>query len=134
MTATVSSQPRVSDIGSNGKGPGSHGALTYAAQALQDDLQRRIAGEVRFDAVSRMLYSTDASNYQIDPVGVVIPASRDDVLASIEIAAQHRVPLLPRGGGSSLSGQTVGTALVIDFSKLLSRVLEVDVEGGLVTV
>ena len=81
-----------------------------------------------------MLYSTDASNYQIDPVGVVIPASRDDVLATIEIAARHGVPLLPRGGGSSLSGQTVGAALVIDFSKVLSRVLEIDLEGGSVTV
>ena len=103
-------------------------------QALQDELERRIAGEVRFDAVSRMLYSTDASNYQIDPVGVVIPASREDVLATIEIAARHGVPLLPRGGGSSLSGQTVGAALVIDFSKALSRVLDVDLEGGFVTV
>ena len=81
-----------------------------------------------------MLYSTDASNYQIEPVGVVIPASRDDVLATIEIAARHGVPLLPRGGGSSLAGQTVGAALVIDFSKSLSRVLDIDLEGGTVTV
>ena len=130
MTATVSGQSSVSDINSNGNGLGSNGALPFAAAALQNDLQRRIAGEVRFDAVSRMLYSTDASNYQIDPVGVVIPASRDDVLATIEIAARHRVPLLPRGGGSSLSGQTVGAALVIDFSKALSKVLEIDLEGG----
>ena len=111
-----------------------NGALPFAAAALQDELQRRIAGEVRFDAVSRMLYSTDASNYQIEPVGVVIPASRDDVLATIELAAQHGVPLLPRGGGSSLAGQTVGAALVIDFSKYLSRVLDIDLEGGTVTV
>ena len=124
MTATVSGQPSVGNVRSNGKGPGSNGALHFAAAALQDELQRRIAGEVRFDAVSRMLYSTDASNYQIDPVGVVIPASRDDVLATIEIAARHGVPLLPRGGGSSLSGQTVGAALVIDFSKVLSKVLD----------
>jgi FAD/FMN-containing dehydrogenase/Fe-S oxidoreductase len=111
-----------------------NGAATDAAGALQDELQKRIAGEVRFDAVSRMLYSTDASNYQIEPVGVVIPASTEDVLATIEVAARHGVPLLPRGGGSSLSGQTVGAALVIDFSKVLSRILEVNPEEGTVTV
>ena len=134
MTATLSGQSSTTSIQSHGNGREPNGALPFAAGVLQDELQRRIAGEVRFDAVSRMLYSTDASNYQIDPVGVVIPASREDVLATIEIAARHRVPLLPRGGGSSLSGQTVGTALVIDFSKVLSKVLEIDLEGGFVTV
>jgi FAD/FMN-containing dehydrogenase len=119
MTATLSGQPSPASVSSHGNGREPNGAHSFAAAALQDVLQRRIAGEVRFDAVSRMLYSTDASNYQIDPVGVVIPASRDDVLATIQIAAQHGVPLLPRGGGSSLSGQTVGAALVIDFSKAL---------------
>src|SRR5215212_6322834 len=133
MTATLSGQPSATTIRSHGNRREPNGALPFVAAALQDELQRRIAGEVRFDAVSRMLYSTDASNYQIDPVGVVIPATREDVLATIEIATQHRVPLLPRGGGSSLSGQTVGTALVIDFSKVLSRVLEIAVEGGFVT-
>src|SRR5215210_3194866 len=134
MTATLSGQPSSRHAYANGHASEANGALPFAAGAVQDELQRRIAGEVRFDAVSRMLYSTDASNYQIDPVGVVIPATSDDVLATIEIAAQHRIPLLPRGGGSSLSGQTVGAALVIDFSKMLSRVLEVDLEGGFVTV
>ena len=134
MTATLSDQPSATTIRLHGNGREPNGALGFVAAALQDELQRRIAGEVRFDAVSRMLYSTDASNYQIDPVGVVIPATREDVLATIEIAAQHGVPLLPRGGGSSLSGQTVGAALVIDFSKVLSRVLEIDLEGGFVTV
>ncbi|MDF2762811.1 MAG: linked oxidase domain protein, partial [Thermomicrobiales bacterium] len=134
MTAILSGRPSASSVRSHGNEGKPNGALPFAAAALQDDLQRRIAGEVRFDAVARMLYSTDASNYQIDPVGVVIPASREDVLATIEIAAQHGVPLLPRGGGSSLSGQTVGAALVIDFSKVLSKVLEIDLEGGFVTV
>src|SRR5215216_7701142 len=127
MTATLSGQSGATTIHSHGNGHESNGALPFILGALQDELQRRIAGEVRFDAVSRMLYSTDASNYQIDPVGVVIPASPEDVLATIEIAAQHRVPLLPRGGGSSLSGQTVGAALVVDFSKVLSRVLEIGI-------
>ena len=134
MTVTLSDQSSDTTTRLHGNGREPNGALGLVAAALQDELQRRIAGEVRFDAVSRMLYSTDASNYQIDPVGVVIPATREDVLATIEIAAQHRVPLLPRGGGSSLSGQTVGAALVVDFSKVLSRVLEIDVEGGFVTV
>ncbi len=134
MTATLSGQPSSRHAHANGHASEPNGALPFAAGALQDELQRRITGEVRFDPVSRMLYSTDASNYQIDPVGVVIPATSDDVLATIEIAAQHRIPLLPRGGGSSLSGQTVGAALVIDFSKALSRILSVDVEGRSVTV
>jgi FAD/FMN-containing dehydrogenase/Fe-S oxidoreductase len=134
MTVTLSDQSSATTIRLHGKGREPNGPPGLVAAALRDALQRRVAGEVRFDAVSRMLYSTDASNYQIDPVGVVIPATREDVLATIEIAAQHQVPLLPRGGGSSLSGQTVGTALVIDFSKVLSRVLEIDIEGGFVTV
>jgi len=128
-TANRSSQP----FSANGHGaPG--GADSIVAGTLQADLEARIAGEVRFDPISRMLYSTDASNYQIEPVGVVVPTSKDDVLATIEIAARHGVPLLPRGGGSSLAGQTVGAALVIDFSKHLSRILDVNVEERTVTV
>lgn len=107
---------------------------TETARVLATELAARIGGEVRFDRVSRMLYATDASNYQIEPVGVVIPKTIDDVLATIELASSHGVPLLPRGGGSSLAGQTVGTALVIDFSKHLSRVLAVDTEARTVTV
>lgn len=117
----------------NGHGAPNSGTASIAG-SLQADLEARIAGEVRFDPISRMLYSTDASNYQIEPVGVVIPRSRDDVLATIEIASRHGVPLLPRGGGSSLAGQTVGAALVIDFSKNLSRILDVNVEDRTVTV
>ena len=81
-----------------------------------------------------MLYSTDASNYQIEPVGVVLPKTADDVVAAIELAASHGVPVLPRGGGSSLAGQAVGAALVIDTSKYLNRILEIDPEGKTVTV
>lgn len=104
------------------------------AKVLEAELSARVSGEVRFDRTSRMLYSTDASNYQIEPVGVVIPKSVDDVHATIELASSHGVPILPRGGGSSLAGQTVGAALVIDFSKYLSRVLEIDPEAKRVTV
>ena len=101
---------------------------------LETELRKRITGEVRFSAVDRVLYSTDASNYQIEPVGVVIPAAVEDVLAAIEIAAKHNVPILPRGGGSSLAGQTVGAALVIDFSKAMAQILDLDLESRTVTV
>ncbi|HEX7103894.1 MAG TPA: FAD-linked oxidase C-terminal domain-containing protein [Nitrolancea sp.] len=96
------------------------------ARDLEAELGWRIAGEVRFDEYSRMLYSTDASNYQIEPIGVVLPRTVDDVRAAIDLAAKHNVPILPRGGGSSLAGQTVGRALVIDTSKYLNQILEVD--------
>ncbi|MFW6124948.1 MAG: FAD-binding oxidoreductase, partial [Pirellulales bacterium] len=91
-------------------------------------LRQELAGEVRFDRYSRALYSTDASLYQIEPIGVVLPRSRRDVELTIRIAADHGVPLLPRGGGTSLSGQSVGAAIVIDFSKYMNRVLEIDAE------
>src|SRR5262245_12569269 len=101
---------------------------------LADELRGRIAGDVRFDDMSRGLYSTDASIYQITPLGVVFPKSRADVQAAVEIAAERRVPILPRGSGTSLSGQTVAAALVIDFSKYMNRILEIDTERRLVRV
>ncbi|MBA2247506.1 MAG: FAD-binding oxidoreductase, partial [Chloroflexia bacterium] len=109
-------------------------AAFETASVLQAELEARIQGEVRFDAASRMLYATDASNYQIEPVGVVIPRSVDDVIAAIEMAVSHSVPILPRGGGSSLAGQTVGAALVIDTSKHLNRVVGFHPEARSVTV
>jgi FAD/FMN-containing dehydrogenase/Fe-S oxidoreductase len=95
---------------------------------LLQDLQKRIAGEVRFDALSRMLYSTDASIYQIEPIGVVIPRHADDVVATVEVARQHGVPVLPRGGGTGLAGQTVGKAIIIDMSNSMHQVLELNTE------
>ena len=101
---------------------------------LVHELEQVVEGEVRFDGYSRMLYSTDASQYQIQPLGVVIPRNDDDVQAAMEIAARHRVPLLPRGGGSSLAGQCVGPGLVIDTTKYMDRILAVDEEASTVTV
>ncbi len=101
---------------------------------LLADLKRTILGEVRFDAYSRMLYSTDASLYQIQPIGVVLPKNADDIQAAMEIAARHGVPVLPRGGGSSLAGQAVGAALVIDTSKYMDRILGIDKEAKSVRV
>ncbi len=100
------------------------------SRELVEELRRDVAGEVRFDRMSRVLYSTDASIYQIEPLGVVIPRDADDVVAVIEAANRHGVPVLPRGGGTSLAGQTVGHAIVIDFSKYMRRVLEIDAEAG----
>jgi FAD/FMN-containing dehydrogenase/Fe-S oxidoreductase len=86
-------------------------------------------GEVLFDAFSRGRYATDASIYQIEPLGVVVPRSREDAAAAIAIAREEGVPVLPRGGGTSQCGQTVARALVIDCSKHLDRVISVDVEA-----
>lgn len=98
------------------------------------ELTDRLQGEVRFDDVTRGLFSTDASIYQIQPLGVVWPKSHDDVRAAIETAAKFNVPIVPRGGGTSLSGQTVAPGLVIDFSRFMNRILEIDPARGLVRV
>jgi FAD/FMN-containing dehydrogenase/Fe-S oxidoreductase len=92
------------------------------------ELAKRLEGDVHFDRTSRMLYSTDASMYQIEPIGVVVPRHKGDVQAVIEIANRFSVPVLPRGGGTSLAGQTVGHAIVLDFSKYMQNVLEVNRE------
>jgi FAD/FMN-containing dehydrogenase/Fe-S oxidoreductase len=95
---------------------------------LYEALKKRVTGEVRFDPVSRFMYSTDASIYEIEPIGVVLPRTHEDVFATMEIARDFKVPVLPRGGGTSLAGQTVGHAVVMDMSKYLNRVLHVNRE------
>src|SRR5947199_6821668 len=97
-------------------------------QDLYQSLKSRVSGEVRFDRASRLMYSTDASIYEIEPIGVVIPRTHEDVFATMEIARTFKVPVLPRGGGTSLAGQTVGDAVIIDMSQHLNRVLEVNTE------
>ena len=97
-------------------------------------LKREIEGEVLFDAGSRGRYSTDASIYQIEPVGVVVPKTDADARTALNIAIDAGVPVLPRGGGTSQCGQTVGAALVIDASKHLNQVLELDREARTVSV
>ena len=94
---------------------------------LETRLRRETQGEVLFDAFSRGRYATDASIYQIEPLGVVVPKSREDAATAIAIAREEGVPVLPRGGGTSQCGQTVARALVIDCSKHLDRVVSVDV-------
>ena len=101
---------------------------------LAEVLRKRVSGEVRFDPFSRVLYSTDASIYQMDPVGVVIPNSHEDVLAVMEIAKDNGIPVLPRAGGTGLAGQTVNHAIVMDFSKYLNQVVELNREESWVKV
>ena len=94
---------------------------------LQRDLERELSGEVRFDPVSRALYSTDASVYQMVPLGVVVPRTDEDVVRTVQIAGRHGVSITARGGGTSQAGQAIGAGLQLDTSKYLHRVLEVDV-------
>ena len=108
--------------------PGSGNGHIQAAE-LQRELLEALDGEIRFDAVSRALYSTDASVYQIQPLGVVLPASREDLVRLVRICARHRCPITMRGGGTSQAGQAIGPGLVVDTSKHLNAVLELDVEG-----
>ncbi|MDO8298847.1 FAD-binding and (Fe-S)-binding domain-containing protein [Lacisediminimonas sp.] len=108
--------------------------LTLDAQRLATDLAKAIEGEVRFDGGSRSLYATDASNYRQVPIGVVIPRTIDDIVKTLEICRRHQAPVLARGGGTSLCGQTCNVAVVIDTSKYLNRVLSVDPERRLARV
>ncbi|HEY6280956.1 MAG TPA: FAD-linked oxidase C-terminal domain-containing protein [Burkholderiales bacterium] len=107
---------------------------SIATSGLAARLGKEIRGDVWFDAASRGRYSTDASIYQIMPIGVVVPRDESDVRLALEIAREFKVPVLPRGAGSSQCGQTVGEALVIDHSKWLSGIVEFDKEAGTVTV
>jgi FAD/FMN-containing dehydrogenase/Fe-S oxidoreductase len=95
---------------------------------LERELRKVIAGSVRFDTFSKLLYSTDASMYQVEPIGVVIPRDADDVQAALDVAHREQVAVLARGGGTSLTGQTVNRALVLDFSAHMNQVLEVNAE------
>ncbi|MXW63771.1 MAG: FAD-binding protein [Bacteroidetes bacterium SB0662_bin_6] len=108
--------------------------MNDALQEFRHALAPRIAGELLFDEMSRALYATDASIYRMQPHAVLVPQTMDDVQAAIEEAARFAMPILPRGGGSSLAGQTVAEALVIDFTKHLDHILEIDEEARLVRV
>ena len=100
--------------------------LNVDAAALAAALKREVRGEVRFDSGSRALYATDASNYRQIPIGVVLPRSADDVIATVALARKFGAPILARGGGTSLAGQCCNVAVVMDFSKYMHRILELD--------
>ena len=96
------------------------------AGALERELKQQITGEVRFDSISRALYSTDASVYKIRPLGVVIPKTREDIIRIVEICGRLRCPITMRGGGTSQAGQAIGEGIQVDTSKYYNRVLEVN--------
>src|SRR5688500_7480740 len=111
--------------------------MDFSAQkhaALLDYLRRHVDGEVRFDAVSRKLYATDASIYQIEPVGVVIPRTTDALQSAVQLALETHTPIIARGGGTSLSGQSIGAGIILDCSKYLNRVLDIDPTLGIARV
>ncbi|MDH5508446.1 MAG: FAD-binding oxidoreductase, partial [Anaerolineae bacterium] len=94
-----------------------------------NELGKRIEGEIQMDEAARILYSTDASIYQVKPLGIVYPKSTDDLQAAVEIADSFNIPLLPRGSGSSLAGQAVGEVLIIDCSRHLNKIINIDVQA-----
>jgi FAD/FMN-containing dehydrogenase/Fe-S oxidoreductase len=97
-------------------------------EGLRRELAAELEGELRFDAVSRALYSTDASVYQIEPLGVVVVKSREDILRTVSACRRHRCPLTMRGGGTSQAGQAIGSGVIVDTSKYFNRVLEINAE------
>jgi FAD/FMN-containing dehydrogenase/Fe-S oxidoreductase len=108
--------------------------LHEATAKLESALRRNVRGEVRFDNGSRALYATDGSNYRQVPIAVVIPRDTDDVIAAVSICREHGAPVLCRGGGTSLAGQCCNVAVVLDFSKYMSKILELDFERRIARV
>ena len=106
-----------------------HAPISADLSALERQLKARLEGEVRFDTGSRALYASDASNYRQVPIGVVLPRHVEDIVAALEVCRSFDVPLLMRGGGTSQNGQCVNVAVVIDTSKYMNRVLEVDAQA-----
>src|SRR6202167_1948751 len=100
--------------------------LNVDASALAQALRAQIQGEVRFDRSARALYATDGSNYRQVPIGVVLPRDADDVLATVALCRQFGAPILCRGGGTSLAGQCCNVAVILDFSRYMAAVLEID--------
>jgi FAD/FMN-containing dehydrogenase len=98
------------------------------------ELKKNFSGGVSNDIASRVLYSTDASIYQIEPLGVAFPKTQDDLQAAVELAAKYKIPILPRGAGSSLAGQAIGEALILDCSRWLDKLVDIDPEARAATV
>ena len=96
------------------------------ASGLASALSRQVRGDVRFDKGSRALYATDGSNYRQVPIGVVLPRDVDDVIATISLAREYGAPILCRGGGTSLAGQCCNVAVVLDFTKYMAKIIEID--------
>ncbi len=123
------------DLGSRAVDPRDGADFDYvsddvARPALVDDLEGLVEGDVRFDTYTRELYATDASAYERTPIGVVMPTSTDDVAAVMRYCARREIPVLPRGGGTSLAGQTVNEAVVLDFTRNMDSVVEIDADAA----
>ena len=103
--------------------------LELKRDELAKHLRKHVEGEVRFDSTTRKLYSTDASIYQIEPLGVVIPRTTADIVATVRIAGEMATPITARGAGTSLSGQSIGPGIILDCSKYLNRILDVQVDA-----
>src|SRR3569833_2528773 len=111
------------------KYPEPEGASKVKASSLARKLKRRIEGEVRFENGSRALYATDGSNYRQVPIGVVIPKTAEDVVETVALCRDYGVPILSRGGGTSLAGQCCNVAVVMDMSKYFNQILEINQAG-----
>ncbi len=101
---------------------------------FEAELRRRVEGDVRFDAATQAIYSTDASNYRRIPVGVVVPRHQGDVINALALARENAIPVLARGGGTGLAGQTCNAALVLDFSKYMNAVQRIDASRRIAVV
>jgi FAD/FMN-containing dehydrogenase/Fe-S oxidoreductase len=101
---------------------------------FQMELRKFFTGDLRFDTAAKILYSTDASMYQIEPLGVAIPKTQDDLHFVVELAAKYKTPILPRGSGSSLGGQAIGEALILDCSRYLDSIIQIDPDSQTATV
>jgi len=108
------------------RGAASHFAAMIEVAGLEAELRKNVAGEVRFDAGSKAMYAVDASNYRQVPIGVVVPRTKEDVLQTLAACRQFGAPVLSRGGGTSLGGQCCNVAIVIDWSKYMHGVLEIN--------
>src|SRR5437764_1755264 len=108
--------------------------MNGSAAQLAAELARTLHGEARFDDGARALYSTDSSNYRQVPIGVVIPRDKDDVIATVELCRKFGAPITCRGGGTSLAGQCCNVAVIIDFTKYMNRVIDIDAQEKLARV
>ena len=107
---------------------------THLPREFLYELHKHFTGDIRTDSASRILYSTDASIYQIEPLGVVIPRTQEELHAAVELAAKYTIPILPRGAGTSLAGQAIGEALILDCSRWLDKIIEINAEEGFAIV
>src|SRR6202521_1885834 len=104
------------------------------AAELEKELKRSLRGEVRFDRGSRALYATDGSNYRQIPIGLVVPRDAEDVRAAVAACKKYDAPILARGAGTSLAGQCCNVAVILDFTKYMNRILEIDPQQGFARV